>query len=333
MDYERMVGLNKPISRMVFGCDWIFANTDQNRQIAFRALDDVASVGCNAFDTAHIYCGGESERALGLWMQQRANREQMVVLSKCCHHNQDRKRVTPFDIQADLHDSLARLQTSYIDIYLLHRDDPTQSVGPIVETLNRCRDRGQIRAFGGSNWTHERLEQANEYAAKHNLQPFTASSPNFSLAEQVQDPWGEGCVTISGPQNADARRWYRDNPHVRIFAYSSLARGLFSGRISAAATPEQGQELLDRAGYTAYFHPVNLQRLERAQRLAAARAMSVAQIATAYVMSHELRIFALQAPRTLDEMRQNQAAIQCELTPTEMSWLDLQTDTLPDSVR
>ena len=55
----------------------------------------------------------------------------MVIISKGAHHNQDRKRLTPFDITSDLYDSLARLKTDYIDIYLLHRDNPEVPVGPI----------------------------------------------------------------------------------------------------------------------------------------------------------------------------------------------------------
>lgn len=323
MKYDRIKGLDKDISRMVFGCDWIFADTER-LPLAFRALDDVVSVGCNTFDSAHGYCGGDSERALGLWMEARGNRDQMVILTKGAHHNQDRKRVTPFDIESDLHDSFARLRTDYVDILVLHRDDTTKDVGPIVEILNHYFALGKVKAFGGSNWTHQRIEQANEYAYKHNLQPFTASSPNFGLAEQVQNPWGQGCVGLNGPDLEEARAWYTKNEDVRIFAYSSLARGFFSGRIHSDMTEQEGQAILDRAAFTAYFHPVNLRRLARVEEMARQKEMSVAQIAVAYVMSHPLRIFSLQAPRTLDEMRQNDAAINLTLTPQEMAWLNLE---------
>jgi aryl-alcohol dehydrogenase-like predicted oxidoreductase len=193
-----------------------------------------------------------------------------------------------------------------------------------VEVLNKYYEKGIIKAFGGSNWTHRRLEMANEYACKHNLQPFMASSPNFGLAEQVENPWGPGCVGLNGPDLLDARAWYTRHPDVRIFAYSSLARGFFSGRIRSDMTPAEGQDLLDRAAYTAYFHPVNLMRLARVEEMAARKELSVAQIAVAYVMNHPLRIFALQAPRTLEEMRQNDAAIHLELTTEEMAWLNLE---------
>ena len=81
------------------------------------------------------------------------DRDQIVILTKGAHFNQDRNRVTPFDITSDLFDSLVRLRTDSIDLYLLHRDDPTVPVGPIVEVLNEHKEAGRICAIGGSNWT------------------------------------------------------------------------------------------------------------------------------------------------------------------------------------
>jgi aryl-alcohol dehydrogenase-like predicted oxidoreductase len=323
MKYDRINGLNKDVSRMVFGCDWIFADPER-LPCSFQALDEVAGIGCNAFDTAHVYCGGDSERALGLWMEARGNRDRMVILTKGSHHNQDRKRVTPFDIESDLHDSFARLRTDYVDILVLHRDDVTQDVGPIVEILNQYFALGKIKVFGGSNWTHQRIEAANEYAYKHNLQPFMASSPNFGLAEQVQNPWGQGCVGLNGPDLSEARDWYLRHPAIRIFAYSSLARGFFSGRIRSDMVAEEARTILDRAAMTAYFHPVNLRRLARAEQLAQEKSLSVAQIAVAFVMNHPLKIFSLQSPRTLEEMQQNDQAINLTLSDREMAWLNLE---------
>ena len=125
-------------------------------------------------------------------------RDEVVILGKGAHHSQDRRRVTPFDIQSDIHDSLARFKVDHLDLYLLHRDDPTQPVGPIVETLHAAKEAGQIHAYGGSNWRVQRLREVNEYAAVHGLAPFAVSSPQFSLAVQQEPPWID-CVSLSGP--------------------------------------------------------------------------------------------------------------------------------------
>ena len=208
MQYGQISGIDKPVSRLVLGTMIV---SIQEAERSFALLDAVFEMGGNTLDTAHVYGGGNSERGIGQWLVQRGNREQVVIISKGCHHNADRKRVTPFDLSADLHDSLARLRTDYIDLYLLHRDDPSVPVGPIVEALNEHWQAGRIRAFGGSNWTHQRIQEANEYASQRGLRPFTVSSPNYGLADQVLDPWGPGCVTLSGPQNVEARSWYEAN--------------------------------------------------------------------------------------------------------------------------
>lgn len=84
------------------------------------------------------------------------------------------------------------LGENYIDIYLLHLDDPDVDVAVPVEVMNALHAEGKIGAFGGSNWTHQRIEEANEYAYRRGLIPFTVSSPNFGLADQVQMGLSEG---------------------------------------------------------------------------------------------------------------------------------------------
>ena len=321
MQYGTVEGVDKPVARLVLGTMII---SIQEPERSFELLDAVFEMGGNALDTAHGYAGGNSERGIGQWMAERGNREQMVVITKGCHHNADRKRVTPYDLASDLHDSLARLQTHYIDVYLLHRDDPDLPVGPIVEALNEHWRAGRIRAFGGSNWTHQRIEEANEYAARHGLRPFTASSPNYGLAEQVLDPWGPGCVTLSGPQNVEARAWYEAN-RMPVFAYSSLGRGFFSGRVTPANF-EQTQETLDRACRTAYCHEVNFERLRRAMALAEEWGVTVPQIALAYVLGSPLDVYPLVGAANGAEFAQNVEALDISLTEAQRAWLNLERE-------
>jgi len=310
--------VNKPVSRLVLGTMIIHPDSFDK---SCALLDAAAELGCNTLDLAHGYGGGGSERAVGQWMEQRGNREEVVILTKGAHPNADRKRVTPFDIASDLHDSLARLRTTYIDIYVLHRDDPELPVGPIVDALNEHHQAGRIRAFGGSNWTHQRIQEANDYAAAHGLVPFAASSPHFSLAETVNSPWGPGCVAISGPAEAAARQWYAGNG-MAIFAYSSLARGLFSGRV----TRENYKETADGACQNAYCHEANFLRLDRVRMLAEERGLTVPQIAMAYAMHQPLNLFAIVGAANGRELEQNAQALDVKLTEQEVAWLDLRSD-------
>lgn len=321
MRYGTVDGVAKPVSRVVLGT--MIINTG-SREASFALLDAALELGCTTLDMAHVYGGGETERCVGEWLQARGTRERMVLLTKGCHHNQDRPRVTPWDIAADLHDSLARLKTPSVDIYLLHRDDPAVPVGPIVEALNEHHRAGRIGAFGGSNWTHERIQAANDYARAKGLRPFTASSPNFGLAEQVQDPWGPGCVTISGPQQAAAREWYR-GARMPVFAYSSLARGLFSGRISRENW-ESEKSRLDGAATHAYAHECNFRRLDRLHRLARERGVSVPQLAVAWIMNQPLDVYALVGAANRDELAATIAGAELALSRADCDWLDLRAE-------
>lgn len=321
MRFGKVKGLDKDVSRLVLGTDYM---TTERLEDNFAVLDTAKELGYNALDTAHVYGGGDGERVIGRWMESRGNREEVVVLTKGAHHNGDRKRVTPYDIGSDLMDSLARLRTDYVDIYVLHRDDPSLPVGPIVESLNEHHAAGRIRSFGGSNWHHTRIEEGNEYAEKHGLVPFTASSPNYSLAEQVADPWGPGCVTIGGPKEVDARAWYLETG-TPIFSYSSLGRGFFSGRLTRSNMGDS-ENILDGPSLTAYFHDQNIDRLDRVEILAKEKGLSVAQIAMAFLMSQPLYVFPIVGAVNRKEMEENIVAAKTKLSKEELDWLDLLVD-------
>jgi aryl-alcohol dehydrogenase-like predicted oxidoreductase len=320
MQYATIPGIDKPISRLVQGT--IMVNSKELEK-SMALLDEFFELGCTTFDTAHVYGNGDNERTVGRWINERGLRDKVVILGKGAHHNQDRKRVTPFDITADLFDSLARFKTDYIDLYVLHRDDPTVPVGPIVEVLNEHLQAGRIHAFGGSNWSHDRIQEANEYAKAHDLAPFAVSSPNFSLAEQVKEPWA-GCISISGPQQRAAQAWY-EQTQIPLFVWSSLAGGFFSGRFNRDNL-DTFESYLDKLCVQSYCYEDNFKRLDRARELAEEKGLTIPQIALAYVLNQPLNIFALVGCQNGTEFRANVEAMEVRLTPDELAWLDLRVD-------
>ncbi len=333
MQYGTIPGVERPVSRILFGTATpILFNAfrsvygeapdfPQRLNAAFDLLDTMYALGINAFDCADHY----GEEPLGEWLEARGLHDKCVILTKGAHHNRWRKRVTDFDILYDCHNSLAKLKTSHIQLYLLHRDDPQVPVGPIMETLNRLHAEGKIGVFGASNWTMERMMEANEYAYKHGLVPFTVSSPNFGLANQLDDPWGGGCVTISGPKNRTVRAWYRDN-HIPIMAYSALGRGFFSGAFRHDQ-PEKAAALLDQAARKGYDYPENYERLRRCEILAQEMGVSVSQIAMAWIFNQPgLEVYALSGATSKAHMQANIDAADIRLTPRQCEWLDLERE-------
>jgi aryl-alcohol dehydrogenase-like predicted oxidoreductase len=316
LNYGRVPGVEKPVARIVQGTVMI---TSSEEERSFALLDEVFAEGGTTFDTAHQYGGGDSERTFGKWVRERGLRDEVVVIGKGAHHSEDRKRVTPFDITADLYDSLARFGFDHIDLYLLHRDDPSVPVGPIVEVLNEHLSEGRIYAFGGSNWTPERLREANDYANENGLTPFVASSPNLSLAVQAAKPWPD-CVSISGVEGEADRSWYEET-RMPLFTWSSLAGGFFSGRFTRDNL-DSFDTYLDRLCVETYCHEENFGRLDRARALAQEKGLTVPQVALAYVLDQPLEVFALVGCNTGDEFRANVEAGGIELSPEELAWLE-----------
>lgn len=320
MKYTKIPHIEKPVSRIFFGTasDPFLEGKNCN-----ELLDSMLALGVTAFDTARQY--GLSESVLGNWMETRHNRERIVLLSKCGHHTESgEKRVNPEEMKKDLEQSLASLRTDYIDIYLLHRDDPSIPASLIVETFNDMHSKGKIRAFGGSNWTVSRIEEANEYAYKHNLIPFEVSSPNFGLAHQIADLWGGGAVTISGPSNEKAREWYR-RTQIAMIAYSSLGRGLFSGKLKSTDY-ETASSVLDSYAMKGYWCPENFKRLRRCEILAEEKRSSVPQIAMSWIFRQGIRAFAVVNTSSTARMQENIRALNLDLTDRECRYLDLRED-------
>lgn len=314
--YGKIPGLKKTVSRMIFGTAIGPMIEGKN---ADELLDAAFAKGIHTFDTARGY--GRAEESLGGWMKRRDNREQVVVISKCGNCDSDGSVcVNRKVIETELAESLQALQTDYIDIYLLHRDDPKTPVSEMIDALNELQKEGKIKVFGVSNWAHERIEEANRYAKEHQLQGFSVSSPHFGLAEQIADPWGGNCVTITGKQNKAARNWYQEN-QMPIIAYSSLARGLMAGRIKSSQEV-QAAEILDPFCVKGYVCHDNFERLARCEELAEKKGCTVSQIALAWMFRQDLNIFVLVSTTRAFRLEENLRAFTVELSEEESRYLN-----------
>ncbi|HUV04171.1 MAG TPA: aldo/keto reductase [Armatimonadota bacterium] len=305
MRYGTIQGAEKSVSRLVMGA--VLEGAMFVAPHAAVSFDEFFASGGNCFDTAHIYGGGICERVLGQWVKSRGIREQVVILGKGAHT----PYCNPDHLTAQLLESLDRLQTDYVDIYMLHRDNPEIPVGEFVDALNEHRRAGRIRAFGGSNWSVERVEAANEYARSKGLAGFAAVSDNFSLARMIEPPW-PGCIAASDPES---RAWFAKT-QMPLMAWSSTARGFFVwGDRDNLSNPGLVQS---------WYSEDNFQRLERAKEMAARRGVLPVQIAMAYVLCQPFPTFALFGPASLTEMHTSLQALDIELTPEEMKWLNLE---------
>jgi predicted dehydrogenase/diketogulonate reductase-like aldo/keto reductase len=303
MRYGTIPGVSVPVSRLVFGCD-----NQQTMPHAAAIFDDFFERGGNAFDTAHQYGGGRQEQLLGRWMEQRGVRPQVALLVKGAHT----PFCTPEFLDQQFRVSLERFGTGYADIYLMHRDNPQVPVDEFLDVLNEHHRAGRIKAFGGSNWSLERLQQAEECAAKKGLQKFTCVSNNLSLARMVSPVWA-GCVSA---KDAPFRQWLTASG-TSLFAWSSQARGFFTDR----AHPDKKD---DAELVRCWYSDDNFQRRARAVELAQRKGVEPINIALAYVLAQTFSSYALIGPRFISETVSSCRGLSVTLTPEEVRWLDLE---------
>lgn len=328
--YGQVAGFARPISRLVMGTSF---GRSVEQAYADRLFDAYVALGGNCFDTSLVYF--DVEVTLGRWLQARQNRPDILLQAKIAHHETvqstgshyeyHRARVTPHDIRADLDETLARLQTDYVDLLVLHRDDPDQPVERIVECLAAEQAAGRIRAFGASNWSIPRLEAANAYAEQHRLPGFVLNSPNLALAYMNEPSWPNGVTAC----DRFSRAWHAQR-RFPLFAWSCLALGFFSGQYrprERLTEPEFAALMSER--WTSdvvrvYYSDRNFTRLERAQQLAAEKGVTPTQLALAWVLHEGPHVFAVAGPRTERELAELFAAFEIELSDAEAAWLNLE---------
>jgi 1-deoxyxylulose-5-phosphate synthase len=288
--YRQLEPLDRPLSRLVLGS--LLVDGD--------VLDEWVRLGGNVVDTARVYGDGDSERALGAWMAGRPDvRDELVLLTKGAHPDGDRRRVTAEEIAADLEESIAALGRP-VDIYMLHRDDRSLPVGPIMECLNEHVRAGRVRALGASNWTCARIDEANAYAAAHGLQGFSCSSVHLSLAGQNEEHWPD---TLSA--NDPAVHAWHERTQLPLFAWSAQARGFFTGHASESVA-------------RVYDNAENRARRERAAAIGDRHGATANQVALAWVLRQPFPVYAVVGVRTVAQLHEAAGALDVELSDADM---------------
>jgi aryl-alcohol dehydrogenase-like predicted oxidoreductase len=308
--------ISKPVSVLGLGT-MIFAPS--KKTLCYSMLDLFVANGGTLIDTAEIYGDpeeyGYSEMVVGQWLEDRNCRENIVLLSKGCIPGTCKPihphglEITPEHIHAAISGSLERLRTNYLDIWLLHRDDPAKPVGPIVEALNEEVKTGRIKSFGGSNWTTQRLAEANQYALDNGLQGMSVSSPHFCLAKAKESYWPNTVVT-----NEEDMKWF-EKTGMPLIAWSSTGRGFF-----AKGSPDY---LEDKDLVRVFYNEENFERKRRADELGRLKGLTGIEIAIAYLTNQKFPVVSLAGPATEKEVNSCIKALDTKLSEEEINWLDL----------
>ena len=296
---------------------WKWGGTDE--QMSTRAIEASIDAGVSLIDTAPAYGLGRSEEIVGKAI--RGKRDKVVIATKCGlnwhsgkgNHffDQDGKAVNRYlgadGIAHEIEQSLRRLGTDHIDLYITHWQDPTT---PIVETmaaLERLQTAGKIRAIGASNLSSGDLDQ---YVGSGQLD---AIQERYSMIDRE----------IEGSLLPIARR-----NKIATLSYSSLGLGLLTGAID----PERKFAGDDQRKDNPRFSKANRQKVallkEAITPIAAQHDATMAQIAIAWTLAQPGITFALCGARNPEQAIDNARAGTIALAASEVAAIDLAVATL-----
>lgn len=319
MNKIRLQNTDLDVSELCLGTNMFGTATPQAQ--AEEILDTFLALGGNFLDTAHSYGDwvpaaprAASEHVIGAWLQKR-KRSDIVLATKGCEFDYRAGdfalRVTPELLEQDLLGSLEALQTDYIDLYWLHRDDPSKPVQAIIDALIGHQQAGRIRYFGCSNWSVARIEEAQAYAQSIGNAGFVACQPLWGLAVPDRNAMQKYCP---GGYYEDGYQALHKNG-LTMIPYSSQSRGFFSkiaGGNRASLSPDLAE---------LYYHDENLRKLEAVKTRAAQHGVGINDIVLAYLTSQPLPTIPIIGCSRPAQLRESVNACALELDFAELQLL------------
>ena len=174
------------------GFGTVNAGTAWGNDDDFEIIEKYIELGGNVIDCARVYTDGKAEEVLGKWITKRGKRDDLIIITKGGHplfESMNVSRMSREEMEADLNTSLKALCVDTIDIYFYHRDDLSQPVSDLIELMESFVREGKIRYYACSNWTTERMKEADEYCKSKGYRGFVANQMLFNMAAETMKPF------------------------------------------------------------------------------------------------------------------------------------------------
>uniref|UniRef100_UPI00333E5C19 aldo/keto reductase n=1 Tax=Castellaniella defragrans TaxID=75697 RepID=UPI00333E5C19 len=300
------------IAPLVFGGNVFGWTADE--QTSFRLLDAFTDAGLNAVDTANSYSawapgnrGGESETIIGRWLRHNpGKRERITLITKVgSKFGDQRGGLSATHIVAAVEDSLRRLGTDHIDLYLSHWPDPATPYEETLGAYQRLIQAGKIRACGASNLDADQLGHALAAADTHALPRYEVLQPEYNLYDRGK---------FDGPLRELTRR-----EGLGVITYYSLASGFLSGKYRTQADLGQSPRGEKAANY---LNDRGLRILDALDHVAAMLDARPAEVALAWIIAQDGITAPIASATSLEQLQSLVRATELRLDAESLSLLE-----------
>lgn len=279
---------------------------------SFDILNKFTAGGFNFIDTADTYSwwvngkGGQSEEIIGKWMKERNNRNDLVIATKVGSETKEHGfDISKKHILKSVDESLARLQTDYIDLYYTHFDDQKTPVEETLEAYDEIIKAGKVRYIAASNLSPERLKESFDVAEKNNLPKYVALQPHYNLLEREKFE----------SQYADLVKEY----DLSVFTYWSLAAGFLTGKYR---NEEDLKKSARGEGVRKYLDEKGLHVLKALDEISAKLETTQASVALAWLLANPLVTAPIVSATSESQLKTLFAAPELKLSSEDIDLLN-----------
>ncbi|MEG0366212.1 MAG: aldo/keto reductase [Coprobacillus sp.] len=310
MEYINLGKTGLKVSKLCLGCMGFGeldrggipgkTNEEEARKIIKYALDN----GINFFDTANYYSLGASEEILGKALKDYAVRDEVVIATKLyypMHNGANAKGLSRKNIFAEVENSLKRLQTDYIDLYIIHRWDYTTPIEETMEALNDLVRMGKVRYIGASAMYAWQFIKANSIAKENGWAQFVSMQDMINLIYREEE---KEMIPMCQYEN------------IAITPFSPLAHGVFNKPYDEVRTDNCGKLQNE------YILEHDKEIIKRVYELADKYQVPTSQIALAWVLSKPYITSPLVGASKIKYLEDAIAALNIHLTHEEIKYLE-----------
>jgi aryl-alcohol dehydrogenase-like predicted oxidoreductase len=310
MPYRTLGRTGVQVSTLVLGAMNFGAIGRTTQDDATAIVDAALEAGINLIDTADMYSQGESEEMVGKAI---AGRRDDIVLATKAHMPMGTERNHQGSsrrwLVSELDSSLRRLGVDHVDLYQIHRWDPTTSDEETLSALTDLQRTGKIRYFGSSTFPAYRIVQAQWAARENHLSRYVTEQPSYSILQR-------GIETHVLPVTQEYG--------LGVLAWSPLAAGWLSGAVRAGReiTTSRARIMPQRFDTAIPANQARLDAVERLAKVADQAGLTMIQLALAFVTAHPAVTSAIIGPRTLDHLHSQLAAADTVLSADVLDAID-----------